>query len=41
MLVVALIVHFFPLSRYVDALVQLYEDYNPIYGDPKVKLIVG
>ena len=28
-------------AKYVAALVDLYNEYNPIYGDPKIKLIVG
>ena len=28
-------------AKYVAALVQLYEDYNPTYGDPKIKLKIG
>ena len=27
-------------QTYVDSLKKLYEDYNPIYGDPKVNLVV-
>ena len=25
-------------SAYVQALKELYEEYNPIYGDPKIQL---
>ena len=25
-------------STYVQALKELYEEYNPIYGDPKIQL---
>ena len=28
-------------QKYVDALVQLYNEYNPIYGDPKISLILS
>lgn len=28
-------------AKYVEALVQLYEEYNPKYGNPDVKLIVA
>lgn len=28
-------------AKYVEALVQLYDDYNPEYGDKNVKLVIG
>ncbi len=27
-------------ARYVEALVKLYDEYNPIYGDPTIKLTI-
>jgi hypothetical protein len=34
------LIFLYPL-RYVAALQKLYDDYNPTYGDAKVKLIIG
>ena len=28
-------------KKYVEELQRLYEKYNPIYGDKKVKLVIG
>ncbi len=28
-------------KMYVAAVQKLYDDYNPIYGDAKVKLVIG
>ena len=27
-------------KKYTDALVNLYEEYNPLYGDPNVELVL-
>ena len=27
-------------EKYVTALKRLYDDYNPIYGNPKLKLVI-
>ena len=27
-------------AKYAEAVAQLYEEYNPIYGDPKLKLVI-
>jgi hypothetical protein len=29
------------LPRYVAALKELYEEYNPKYGDPEIKLVIA
>ena len=28
-------------KKYVDELVKLYEEYNPVYGDKSVELVIG
>ena len=28
-------------AKYVEALKKLYEEYNPVYGDPKIRLVVA
>jgi hypothetical protein len=27
-------------SQYVEAVKKLYDEYNPIYGDPKLRLVI-